>query len=435
MISLFIKKILLRSGLNRLFPHFCQLSRGDEIFQLYYNNEVLATPVADLHQTQPFFQHSSGEGIDLASGTPRFDLVPSGSNKLPADQRGYPHPRGLPELRETIAERLRRKHQIETRFRDEILITHGATGALHTIVNTLVNPGQQVVLFDPTSPVYSLALKQRRARIRWIPTQMENGHIRFRMDHLAKALNRSRLLILAQPNNPNGGAFTPEDLEQIAWWANQHDVLIINDLVFADYLYEPYPIGITDFARAFDRTLTIGSVSKSHALTAARVGWLTGNRSLVAACALRASSYNPFVPTLCQQIALSALRLEDQTWQPFLNDFVSRRQYVHDRLTGVGLKAPWPTGGVFFWVPVSSLGLTGQQFAEQLWRSQQVSVWPGECFGPGGKGYVRLSYVIEEGRLRQGLTRLVEYVRSLQSHKAAEETETRATQWKVVLAR
>src|SRR5262249_2120849 len=172
----------------------------------------------------------------------------------------------------------------------------GAAGAFSIVLDTVVNPGDRVVLFDPTSPLYPFALRHRRARVRWVPTWMEDGRTRFHLEPLVKAMRRARLIVVPAPANPTGGTIAAEDLEQIAWWAERQDVLIWSDEVFEHYRYEGEPASLGSLPRARRRTLTTGSVSKSHALASARVGWLAGYRHLVRPCALTAVLQTPFVP-------------------------------------------------------------------------------------------------------------------------------------------
>jgi aspartate/methionine/tyrosine aminotransferase len=124
------------------------------------------------------------------------------------------------------------------------------------------------------------------------------------------------------------------------------------------------------------------------------------------------------VPTLCQQVALAALRQGGEAFRPVRDEFASRRLYAYERLRGLGLRAAWPAGAFFFWVPVWELGMSGQAFAERLLRAKRVLVTPGEHFGPSGRGYVRISYATEDGRLREGLARLADFLRELESPRA-----------------
>jgi aspartate/methionine/tyrosine aminotransferase len=411
---LFLTKLLIRAGMARCIPGARHASGGADFFH-YYSDRVLGAPFQAMLGTARYLEATGPDTIDLALGAPRFDLVPSASTKLPADRRGWPPLCGLPELREAIALKLHREQKLAVDPGDEVLVTSGAAGAFNVVIDALLNPGARVVLFDPTSPLYSMVLRQRHARIRWIPTWMENGRTRFRLDHLAKSLRGARLLVLNSPGNPTGGIIAAEDLEQIAWWADRYDVLILNDAVFAAYQYDGVRRSIGTFQKAQRRTLTIGSVSKEFALAATRVGWVAGHPHLVRPCALTAALQAPFVATVCQQIALTALQQQANALSALREKFDSRRRYTHERLRAMGLKPELPAGAFFFWVPTASLGVTGRRLADELLAAKRLLVTPGEFFGPSGAAFVRVSYAAEDGRLREGLSRMAEYVRDRQS--------------------
>ncbi len=417
---LFLTKLLIRSGLARYLPWVQRLTEGGGAYLHYYSDRVLAAPYPELRAAADFQDAADPSIINLSLGAPRFDQAPSGSTKLPADRRGNPPPWGLPELRAAVAERLNQQ-QLGINPTDQLLITHGAAGAFSTVLDTFVNPGDRVVLFDPTSPLFPLMLQQRRARIRWVPTWMDNGRTRFDLRTLLRAMDRARLVVVNAPANPTGGCFSADDLDLLAWWAERRDVLIYSDEVFERYWYEGERISIGRLPRAARRTLTAGSMSKGHALTAARVGWLAGHRHLVRPCLLTTMLQTPFVPTLCQQVALAALRQGDAGFQAIHAEFDSRRRYAFERLRALGLKPAWPAGAFFFWVPVQELGMNCREFAERLLAARQVLVWPGDQFGPSGAGYVRLSYAVEDGRLREGLARLTEFVRACKGKPRVEE--------------
>jgi len=470
---LFLTKLLIRVGVARWLPSIRhQFGDGGTAFLQYYSDDVLCAPQGDLREMGEFQEIHGPDAVNLALAEPRFDLAPSASTKLPAERRGWPPFAGLPELREAVAMKLRDGQNLSFRPTEEILITPGLAGAFRIVVDSFVNKGDRVALFDPSSPSYRIGLRHRRARIRWIPTWMESGRIRFHMEPLVRALRRARLIVVNSPANPTGGVFTPDDLEQIAWWADRYDVLIFNDESYERFIYEgadatnpkseasnpkqiqstkPQILSQTDgqvsnveasdlgfvsdfgfrasdlthlsigkLPKAWRRTLTAGSVSKGYGLAAARVGWLAGHRHLIRPCMLTAVLQGAWPPTLCQQIALAALRQGNEPFAPIWREFDSRRRYVYERLKAAGLKPVWPAGGFFVWLPVRELGLSGIAFARKLLQVKRVLVTPGEFFGPGGAGHVRISYASDDGRLREGLTRLAEFVRELRLLPASE---------------
>ncbi|MGF1580349.1 MAG: pyridoxal phosphate-dependent aminotransferase [Gemmataceae bacterium] len=434
MASLFLKKMLIRTGLVRLFPKLAGMPRGSEQYLHYLSDRLLSSPYSELQHAYNCLETHQPDAIDLAMGAPRFTAVTVQPGRLPASLRGYPSVFGLGELREAIADKISTNYDVSLVNHDEVLITSGATGAINLALETFVNRGDKVVLFDPTSQLYPLMLKQRRAKIRWIPTRMEEGKLRFHVQHLAKALQGAKMIIVANPNNPNGGVFTPKDLEQIAWWANHRDALIVNDMTFDQFFYEGQRQAIAKFPIANRRTLTVNSLSKSHAMTSTRVGWLLGEKTLVSACALSSGFHTPFVPVVCQLIALDALRKGDQVLASVVENFDSRRQYAFDRLRGLGMEPEYAAGGFFHWVPVDRFKMSGREFAKKVLQEQGVLLWPGEFFGPSGSHHVRVSHAVEEGRLRQGLTRINQFLEKHRVEKMQPNTIPRPTKRKELVA-
>ncbi|MGH9675773.1 MAG: pyridoxal phosphate-dependent aminotransferase [Candidatus Acidiferrum sp.] len=344
--------------------------------------------------------------IDLSQGSPRFDLLPQLSAKLLADRRGWPPINGLLELRQAVADKLRSENEVIVDPANEILITAGAIGAVQTIFDTFVNHGDAVVLMDPCSPLYSLAAQTRCARIHWLPTWMEDGKTRFRLEHLLEALRGAKMLVVVSPANPTGGILTPDDLEQLVWWAGRHDVLLLSDETFERFQYDGEQISLATIGGARGRTLTVGSVSKSHALAAARVGWLAGPQALVRLCQAMSAMRTPFVATQSQMMATEALRGDPARFTAIAANFDARRQYVYESLRAVGLNVAWPSGGFFFWIPVWQHDVSDQEFCAKVLSEQKVRLTPGGFFGPSGAGFVRLSFAGDEGRLHEGLSRL-----------------------------
>lgn len=408
---LFLLKILIHTGLARWLPSL-RHCRDDAEFLRYYSNRLLASPLRELERFAAEQNAPGAEVIDLAHGSPRFDCLPSLTTKLPEDRRGWPPLHGYAELRAAVAEKPHTETGLDFHADAEILVTAGATGALQTVLDAFVNRGDRVVLFDPCSPLYPLLVRTRQARVHWLATWMENGRTRFRLDRLARALRGARLLVLNSPANPTGGTINAEDLEQILWWAERNDTLLVSDDSYAGYPQDgPLP-NLATLPCARRRTLIIGSVSKRYALASARVGWLAAHRSLLRPCQLTAALRSPFVPAVSQQIALAALRSDPRQFEPIRDQLDSRRRYVFERLRAMDLNAAWPAGGFFFWVPVWSKGFSGQRFAEGLLNQCRVRVSPGDLYGPSGIGYVRLCYALDDGRVQEGLNRLEHYLQT-----------------------
>jgi aspartate/methionine/tyrosine aminotransferase len=419
----FLARLLIHSGIARLLPGLQRRLEGGAEYLRFYSDRLLASPLAQLEAIAAALAENGPDVIDLASGAPRFDVTAACNTRLPADKRGWPDAAGLPELRGTVAARLLADHHLAYSPAEEILITAGALGAAQTILDAFVNRGDVVVLPDPVSPLYPLLVRSRGARIRWMSTRTEEGRLRLRFDHLTRGLHGARLLVLCSPANPTGGIIHPEDLEHIAWWADRHDVLVLSDEVFAGFHHETEPVSIASLPRARPRTLTVGSVSKSHALASARVGWIATQRHLLRACLATAALRSSFVPTVSQLIALAALRLDPEEFEPIRAKFEAQRRYAFDRLRALGMSPVWPHGAFFLWTPAPAGWRTGRDFADTLFATRRVRVVPGDLFGPSGRDFVRISYSADEGRLEEGISRIGEL---LKGHRPDARTYQRA---------
>lgn len=411
-LPLAFKKLLIRTGAARFLPAAKRRTEGSTEYLRYYSDTVLDAPVDEL--LDPFaFPDAHGNGVlNLNEPAPRFDS-PVSMNRITAERGGMPPTRGSIELREVIADHYRNRDARKLDPEREVLITHGATGAFAAALDAFVNPGDRVALFTPCSPMFAVGAKSRRARVRWIPTETENGRLTFEYPALLAAMRGAKLLAIADPANPTGGAISSDDLERIAWLAQRYDVLLYLDESFSRFRYDGRPCGLAAIPQMERRTLSAGSLTQGYGLGSVRIGWLTGPKPLVRACTLTATLSAPFVPTLCQQVSLRALTAGDEVFAPTLEQFRSKRRYAFDKLTAMGLRPKWPSGGYFLWVPVAQLGLSGRTFAQRLLTDHRVAVGPGCVYGPSGDGFVRISFAAEDGRLREGLTRLAEFVEGL----------------------
>ncbi len=412
MIPLLVKKLLVRSGIARHLPMTARLTDGGSEHVHYYSDKILAAPVAELRDPATFPEIGGVDVVNLNLGASQFDS-PLSTGRLSVDRHGKPSAWGLPALRETISGHYRRRDKRFFDPRDEVFITHGATGAYSAVLDAFVNPGNRVVLFDPCSPLFAVGAKSRRASISWVPTTTENGVLKYDADTLSVALRGAKLIVLADPTNPTGASFTPDAVEHLLWAASRSDVLIYQDESFRRFRYDGAKGTLNSRPASFCRTLSAGSITQTYGLGSARVGWLAGPRHLMKACALAANLSAPFVPTVCQQLALRELDAEDELFGPVLEEFRARRRYTADRLKTMGIAAESPASGYFFWLDVSPFKLDGRTFAERLMKEHRVLVGPGCVFGPSSANSVRLSFAIEDGRLREGLSRLATFVAKL----------------------
>ncbi len=403
-----LTRFLVQSGIARFLPVTRRLMDGEPAAVRYLSDRVLAAPAEELLDPA-YFPSPGPETIHLNLPAPRGDSGLS-TGRLAVDRLGTPPAWGTSELRRAIADLALRRDGRLIDPESQVLVTNGGTAAYAAALDAFINPGDRLVLFDPCSPLFSLGAASRRADLRWVRTWSEGGCCRYPRREFERAMRRAKMLVLADPANPSGAVLEPEDLEHIAWAAGRYGVLVYLDESFARFRYDGASRSLATLPGADRFVLTAGSVSQGWGLGSARVGWIAGPKPLVRVCALTACLNAPFVPTVCQQVAARALAEADADFAATLDQFRGRREYAIDRLRAIGLDPEWPAGGYFAWVSVAGLGLDGRSFAERLFREFNVLVGPGEIYGPSGGGHIRLSFAADDGRLREGLTRLSAFV-------------------------
>lgn len=420
-----LTKLLVRTRLARFTRRARRLTDGGTAYLRYYSDRVLAAPVEELLDPA-YVPDLLGHGFfDLNQPAPSSESGVS-LGRLTGNRKGNPAPQGLPELRRAIVSRQQRLESRKLDADTEVLVTHGATGAYAAALDAFVNPGDRVVLFDPGSPLFSLGARSRRARIRWVPTWTEDGRCRYIASEFERAMRGARMIALSDPGNPDGGTLSDEDLDHIIWIAAAYDVLVFVDESFSRFRFDARSKCFGKLPGADRRVLTAGSMTQEHGLGSLRVGWLTGPRHLVRACGLTQNLNAPFVPAVCQQAAARVLAGPDPEFPSMLDRLRGTRDYAVERLRTMGLEPDRPAGGYFLWVPVGSLGMDGRAFAEQLFREERVHVGPGCAFGPSGTGHVRISIAGDEGRLREGLSRMANFVERVKNPVAAGPAEPMA---------
>ncbi|NBO91981.1 MAG: pyridoxal phosphate-dependent aminotransferase [Planctomycetia bacterium] len=384
-----IRRLIARTVLTRFVPGLAK-KLGEHLSTVHHwSDDLLTADWPTLALLDDILREGGPDEIDFASGSPRFENLATTHKRL--EERGLPPVAGLPILRGAVARYLA-AGGYEVCPGEQILITPGAFGAVHTIFDAFVGRGEAVVLPDPVAPLYTLAA--RSAKVRWVQTVTSRKQ-------LAGAMRGAKLLVVCSPNNPTGAMLGEAELEHLAWHARRSNVLILSDESFTAFAHDAEPLSISAYAP--ERTLVVGSVSHSHAMAWARVGWIAGPRPLVRACMAAAGLRGPFVSTTAQQTAATALGVLDAT-EPYRQDVERRRDYVSEQLNAMGLRTQKPAAGYFAWckVPAGS----GIEFARRIRQTCRVRLMPGELFGPSGVGRVRLTFGHDAGRLHEGLHRL-----------------------------
>ncbi len=333
--------------------------------------------------------------INFSFGEPDFDTPPhivDAAKKAMED--GFTHylpSGGLPELREAVAEKLRRENGIEASA-DNVVITPGAKYAIYASVISLVDDGDEVILFDPAWITYEACVRLAGGRVRWAS-----------LDHIPDALTpKTRLIIINSPNNPAGYVLGEDKLKEIRDLAIDHDLMVLSDEIYEKIIYDRRHISIGSFDGMEDRTVTINGFSKTYAMTGWRVGYLAAPEPVAQAVKRLQQHSTTCATSFAQYGALEALKGDQACVDDMVREFRMRRDLVVSGLQEIGIGCEMPEGAFYAFVDVSAFG-GGDRVAEILLRKAHVIVTPGGSFGPESGAFIRISYATSSDRIRAGL--------------------------------
>ena len=349
---------------------------------------------------------------DPALSTPQA-VVDRAVAALRAEDTHYTGARGRDTLRRAIAE-LHARRSGQTVGEDEVVVTAGAQNALLTAAMCLAGEGDEVLTFDPFYATYPGTLKCSGARLVTVPLRAANG---FRLDpaDLESALTpRSRALFFANPGNPTGIILSAAELQAIGEIARRHDLWIVADEVYAGLAPGGHVPGLATTMP--ERVVTLGSLSKTHAMCGWRAGWMVGPKALMdhAENLLIGMLYG--LPGFIQEAALAALDISDESERKTRDYCSARAALMLKHLQDIpGTTVLAPQAGMFLLLDIRGSGLDSTAFTERLFRTQGVSVMDGGAFGEQTRGFVRLSYAIDEAPIIEACRRIRQFCEGLAS--------------------
>lgn len=353
------------------------------------------------------------EGKDvllLSVGDPDFDtpqpIVEAAIDSLRGGHTHYADIRGKQALREAIARRHRQRSG-QAVDADQVTVLAGAQCALFCVAQCLLEAGDEVIVPEPMYVTYEAVFGACGARIVTVPARPENGFRVNPADVAARITPRTRALALNSPHNPTGASLPRATWEALAELCVAHDLWLISDEVYSELLFDGEHISPASLPGMAERTATLNSLSKSHAMTGWRVGWVVGSRELAAHLENLALCMLYGLPDFIQDAAVVALVHELPEVEAMRETYRQRCELVCERLgASPGLKVVRPDGGMFVMVDIRATGLGAQAFSSHLLETEGVSVLAGEAFGPSAAGHIRLGLVLDSDRLQDACERI-----------------------------
>jgi len=342
--------------------------------------------------------------IDMGVGEPDFDtpkhIVEAGCNSIRMGETHYAPTAGIPELRQTIAEKLSRENRVPAGAED-VIVTPGAKMAVFAAVQALLQEGDECILIGPSWVSYEPSVAFAGGSVLWGKVD-EN----FMPQDIAEAIGpRIRLIIVNSPTNPTGAVFDRGVLEEIRDLAVDHDLFVISDEIYEKIIYDHEHISIASLPGMVDRTVTINGFSKAYAMTGWRLGYLTGPKETMKWVIRLLSHSVSQATTFVQRAGVAALQGPQDDVEMMVAEFRARRDVLVRGLEELGIPCSKP-GGAFYVFPDLSAYGGGDLFTERLLKEALIAATPGSAFGPGGADYVRLSYATSQNRIHQALERI-----------------------------
>jgi len=355
------------------------------------------------------------DAISLGVGEPDF-VTPwavreAGIYSLEKGRTYYTANAGLLELRQEIANYNNRKYGITYNPADEILVTVGGSEAIDLMVRCIVNPGDEVLVVEPSFVCYKPCTVMAGGTPVTIET-LEKDNFRLLPEQLKeKITDKTKLLILPFPNNPTGGVMSREDLEAIADVLRGTDIIVLSDEIYGELRYDEE--GHTPFSAIEgmkDRTVIVNGFSKTFAMTGWRLGYAMGPAPIIKAMTKLHQYGIMSSPTTSQFAAIEALRSCDKDVEHMCQEYNYRRRFIVDGFRNMGLSCFEPLGAFYVFPCIKSLGMTSEEFANKLLQEEKVAVVPGNAFGDSGEGFIRCSYAYSIDNIEEALKRIARFV-------------------------
>ena len=355
--------------------------------------------------------------ISLGVGEPDFvtpwHIRESCVHGLQRGYTSYTSNYGLLELRQEITQMVETDYDVVYDPKCEALVTVGVSEALDLAMRAILSPGDEVLVPEPCYVSYNACVTLAGGVPVSVCSNREN-EFRVTVEQLASALTpRTKALLIGYPNNPTGAVMPRENLMAIARFAEQHDLIVISDEIYASLTYDGEHTCFASLPGMRDRTILLNGFSKAYAMTGWRIGYALGNADFIAAMTKIHQYTMLCAPITAQVAAIEAIKQGKASRNKMVDEYDRRRKLMVEGLRNIGLDCFEPRGAFYVFPSIRNTGLTSLQFAEQLLQAEKVALVPGDAFGSCGEGFVRCSYASSSKNLTEALDRIGRFVKPL----------------------
>ena len=356
--------------------------------------------------------------ISLSVGEPDFQtpwhIRDAGIYSLEKGFTKYTPNAGLSDLRDEISAYLERRFALRYDPKSELLVTVGGSEAIDLAVRSLINPGDEVLIPEPSFVCYGPIAVMAGGTPVMIPLTAEN-EFRLSPAQLEAAITpRSKLLVLPFPCNPTGGIMERADLELLAPIIEKHDLMVVSDEIYAELTYGGvHHTSIANLPGMAARTVVVNGMSKCYSMTGWRMGYAAAPAPIIKQMTKLHQYCIMSAPTTSQYAAIEALRRGDDDIEAMKEEYDSRRRYLVSALREQGLDCFDPKGAFYAFPSIRKTGLSSEQFCERFLLEHKIACVPGSAFGPSGEGFIRVCYAASMQNMEVAMDRLGQFLREL----------------------
>ena len=355
--------------------------------------------------------------ISLGVGEPDFDtpwhIRDEGIYAFERGRTFYTSNSGLKELRQEICNYLHRKFRLTYEPLGEVLVTVGGSEAIDLAFRALINDGDEVIIPEPCYVSYKPCAILANAKPVIIDLKAEND-FRLTADELKNAItDKTKLLVLAFPNNPTGAVMTRNDLEEIAKVVIEKDIYVVSDEIYAELTYSGQHTSIAEIDGMRDRTIVINGFSKAYAMTGWRLGYACGPKEIIQQMTKIHQFAIMCAPTVSQYAAIEALKNGDGDIDMMREAYNQRRRFLLNSFKEMGISCFEPFGAFYVFPCIKKFGMTSEEFAMKFLEEENVAVVPGTAFGDSGEGFLRISYAYSIDNLKVAMEKLKNFINKL----------------------
>ena len=377
---------------------------------------VVETPKSGIRK---FFDLMStmDDVVGLTVGEPDFQtpwhIREAGIESLEKGKTYYTANSGLLQLRSEISSYMNRRFSVSYKPENEIIVTVGGSEAIDIAFRSMIEAGDEVIVPTPSFVCYAPLVRMAGGVPVILETKFEDK-FKINPEALKAAITpKTKLLVLAYPNNPTGAIMTREDLADIAEVLRDTNIVVLSDEIYAEMTYSGNHCSIASLEGMWERTVIASGFSKAFAMTGWRLGYICAPAPLCEQM-LKIHQYGIMSsPTTAQFAAIEALKNGEDDIKMMVDEYNRRRRYIFNGLKSIGIEAFEPEGAFYIFPKIGDFGLSGEEFCNKLLYEYKCAIGPGNAFGSSGEGFARISYAYSIKHITQALERIEAFVKTL----------------------